>query len=314
MPWLWWSYATPFLPVAIHGSEKKAQILLSWLRRGIANSPSAADVQCYALGMGLTLRDIHTAQFCTDEDGELTEGLPEFLLTTALTMSKIDELLQLCTKHSAHRPRPVGGTERRNQRKHAGEAQISQASQDAPAAASEHGLAPPEPTENMGEKAPRKRTSHEVLGSGSEAQEGDSDNAGEQDQRPSKRPAPSKPPARSAPTRSRVRTAPTTLQVEESSEPDVGSVQQPAPVRVLRRRPGGGGGQGSGETLSGDQQVPSEQSQTRKRGRSGTTQDSQELVIKTRKQRAEAQLETEMPRRTRSQGSGTRGKKSKAGK
>ena len=104
MLWLSWKYASPFLPEAIHAQAKSAEVLLDWLARGISIHASVADVQYYVLGMGLTLRDIHSAQFCTDEDGIVQEGFPEFLGYTVLTMSKLDDLLALCNRYSAPRP------------------------------------------------------------------------------------------------------------------------------------------------------------------------------------------------------------------
>ena len=96
----------------MHAQDKKAQVLLSWLRRGLAPDASVSDVQCYILAMGLTLQDINTVHFCMDEDGNVQAGTPDCFVNTVLTMGKVEVLLKLCAEQSVHRPRPASARPR----------------------------------------------------------------------------------------------------------------------------------------------------------------------------------------------------------
>lgn len=349
--------------------EKSAQVLLNWLRRGISSAASVAEVQCYALGMGLTLRDIHTAQFCTDEDGNLQEGLPEFLVDTVLTMSKLEELLALCNTNSVHRPRPAGALgapapeqenpehlpARETTRNTQSKAQTSIATTAGGSDEESDDSDAPENLPTQAKQRPAGRGRGRA-GRGTaqtsrrqatvpDADKGDNQSDNASDRPPlrgkarkgasKRRPSDNAPNASDVPACSPERPAkrPATRGVRRGVQPpppEAGNdadlddnISEPPPVRQGSRRRGGGPStpptrrnQQSTDHPGPSRQpgTTSEPAPTRKRPRSGTTQDQPDLVIRTRTQRAQLESEEDGARRTRSQASGSRTKKTRAGK
>ncbi|KAI1782675.1 hypothetical protein LXA43DRAFT_1067473 [Ganoderma leucocontextum] len=102
--WANWKHASAHLPGSVHATSDSVGCLVNWLKPGLVSRAPTADAQRFCLIIGLTLRDIHVAQFL-EPDADLPEDIPPYLANTSLSFAFVETLSEACRLSALVRPR-----------------------------------------------------------------------------------------------------------------------------------------------------------------------------------------------------------------